>query len=111
MKNNNEGQRKAMLQEVIARNICTVILKLQTHWANGMSRLFNCLPRKIKIATLLLAGILLTAWNITMLGNTGLKAQPILPVQTKSAPIPPTQPSDSLLLMEKIYESRKKPQK
>jgi hypothetical protein len=111
MENSHKGHRKALLQKTIAKSIGTAILTLQNHWASGMSRLFNCLPRKIKIATLLLAGILLTAWNIALLGNTGLKAQPIPPVQTKSAPIPQTQPSDSLLLMEKIYESCKKPQR
>lgn len=109
MNNNKEEHSKKTLQETVARNIGTGILKLQNQWTCGMNRVFNCLPAKIKIATLLLAGILLTIWNITRLSNSGPIRQAILPVQTKATSFPQILASDSLLLMERIYESSKKP--
>ncbi|ATP57421.1 hypothetical protein CPT03_13540 [Pedobacter ginsengisoli] len=111
MKNNNQRHGKVMLQQEMVKNISKVILKLQNHWASGMNQAFNYLPAKMKIATWLLAGILLTAWNIARLSSKGSKDHSIPPILAKSGRMPATLASDSLILMEKIYESRKNPQR
>ncbi|NRF41099.1 hypothetical protein [Pedobacter foliorum] len=108
MKNNKERNSKAMLQETVARNISYGILKLQNSWVSSMTRLFNYLPSKIRITVLLLTGISLINWSIRRLSTGSISERSVTPIQMTTGPITQTLASDSLLFMEKIYESRKK---